>query len=955
MTSIAKRRASHLRAIASVVAVSLGVSACGGGESANGRVKNAALGGPIACAVGGSGPSGGRVLSLGATPNDDSIEVPLEARRTGGDSPANGLAAANAYAAELNAKGPTGWAIPTKEVLEARKADVMKLFGADFFWSTTEAFGYYWVLNIYGNMDISSKEKLPLLRALPFRTFKEASTPCMPPPTTTVPATTTTLPVACAQGGLCAVGDTGPGGGLIVSASSSSSGPPSYLEFAPDNWWPQPVVRTSVSPTRVIFAPWATGNDAARLAGAYRGGGKSDWRLPTAAELMSICATSYFVGDMTGGAWSTDTNRTGYSSISKARGSCYKFDAGSTDERVVRPVRTNSVSDASYQAIVAYYAANPTTTTSTTTTTLPPTTTTTSTTTSTTTTTTTTTTSTTTTTIPRTTTTSTTTTVPLVRCTDISSCELGQAGPGGGRIIYADTSGGSAAYWEMAPSGWSSGSTRDPLISSSDAPSVAGAYRGGGFSNWVVPPEYLIDEICRVASGIRADATTVCVDNTKVDAAFGNGSGARGSAYYWNAMFNRVTMKTDLVSGRNLGDTSGSAYLRPVRQFTYVPPTTTTTIAKTCAAGGRCAVGDISPAGNLIVSMLQSGSVITYVEIPNKDWAPELRIPGNNDDVRTDRETGTSRIARYSASRGGSWRMGTLADLRAAFVFFETPKFNDECVDVGTSSRSLTYEQQQFRMSGTYWTIDPAQPSRYVAFDARSGAVYYDANRYYTAWGWKSDTTTVKQLVRPFRTVTYTGPDMSVPAVTWSPAKCENTSPPTTTVTTTPVGCKQFGRCNVGDIGPNNGIIIYVNRNVTDGPEYTEMAAPSSSSYDCNGTASPFDSCTTREWNDGSYRVPFGQFPTSIELAAVVKNSSLRNRLNFRSNGLYWTNMYIGRSGYLMGDFTGNLKDLGSSLELRAVDTALAINMTSGMPRVVDSAYFRGVTRWKCRAACAGW
>jgi len=140
-------------------------------------------------------------------------------------------------------------------------------------------------------------------------------------------ATSNTLNVAelgCAQGGACAIGDTGPGGGKVFyrSATGFSCGPDFtstcyYLEVAPNTWsgsTTDPLLRwdytawsdenhanypSNANPhlltseiglgyknSHYLFTYYGNNSDyAAGAARRYAGGGKSDWYLGSAVEM----------------------------------------------------------------------------------------------------------------------------------------------------------------------------------------------------------------------------------------------------------------------------------------------------------------------------------------------------------------------------------------------------------------------------------------------------------------------------------------------------------------------------------------------------------------------------------------------------------------------------------------------------------------------------------------------
>lgn len=940
------------RVSSALVAVSLVLAACSGGgsetSSVKPRSKNAALTTEVApCNIGNFGPNGGFVLG---TYDGKIVEGTPSRWDSGSVSAANSQKAAMDYASSFSLNGKTGWSIAGVEVYQAVKDAIQARYGLERFWSSKME-GMAVLMNVYGAKDYNfsgaAVSAVPLIltptasavcsaiaatttsSTTTSTTTSSTSSTTSTTSTTLTPTTSTTrppfVPVRCTTSSSCRIGDTGPGGGVVVFASelrSNSQVTIRYTEIAPAKWDgdADPMVGA-----RYVAKPKVE---------SYRGGSLSDWRVPTVEESRAICRismvppyveTQQCLGGLGLGGWENGHNNSTYwtyeSLWTNSRNpTSFTYEIGylgAPDNRTprIRPARSWDIETWKLQ-----------------------------------------------TTVPIVTTTS--TTVPPVKswslatpksCTDLSSCTLGQTGPGGGVIISVQRSSGEASYVEMAPSGWSdSVGNKDPFLTADKAKSAAAAYRGGGFSNWTLPPAFMIQLLCRVAAGKSPDANSTGCENPVIAKDFGDGKSTRGGEPYWN---DSAKMKTDFVSGRNVQDATGEAYVRPVRSFAYVPPTTTTTIAKTCAQGGVCRVGDISPSSNLIVSMSGSGTNITYTELASQDWGASLRPAGNTSDPDLTRSVAQSEAQKYApGGQGRGWAMPTLQEMRRVFVFFASPKFDDSCRDTSTTGRTLTLATQKFRLgNSSYWVIDPTQSNRYVALDASSGAIYYDAQRYMTAWGYKLGEDIVKRGIRPVRTVAYTGPAMTVENYKWSPSKCEFTSPPTTTVNTVPVGCQQRGKCLVGDIGPHGGIIIAVNRSVVDGPEYTEMGTATSANADCAGT-SLGNSCVGRVWNDGSFRTPFGQYPSMTELIGVAYSDSLRAKLNLRP-GFYWTSRWVGRSGTISGDFTGNLKELGSSLAIQKFDVAYAINMRPYSLRAaqVSTAYFRGVIRWKCSNACIGW
>ena len=136
-----------------------------------------------------------------------------------------------------------------------------------------------------------------------------------------------TVKSVCESGGVCAVGDTGPGGGKVFyvspttfTSSAACGSSCKYLEAAPTGWgsnvscWGSDTPGTSLRDPRcmwsgdrgtsvvtgsgigagfgntsTILANNSLANFATSVARAYQGGGKTDWSLPSKAELNELC------------------------------------------------------------------------------------------------------------------------------------------------------------------------------------------------------------------------------------------------------------------------------------------------------------------------------------------------------------------------------------------------------------------------------------------------------------------------------------------------------------------------------------------------------------------------------------------------------------------------------------------------------------------------------------------
>jgi hypothetical protein len=179
---------------------------------------------------------------------------------------------------------------------------------------------------------------------------------------------------SCAEGGKCSLGDSGPGGGIIyyVSVSTFACGPTlsnncNYLESAKGDWsgGSDPQRTWAVEPTysgsliganaqgtaigtgyRNSLAIQSQGNGAttgAPTALAYRGGGKSDWYLPSSGELDQLYLNRTLVGGFTsadGYQTSTEANASNaYREIFDGSANGFKATNAKRFSYYVRPIR----------------------------------------------------------------------------------------------------------------------------------------------------------------------------------------------------------------------------------------------------------------------------------------------------------------------------------------------------------------------------------------------------------------------------------------------------------------------------------------------------------------------------------------------------------------------------------------------------------------------------------------
>ena len=172
----------------------------------------------------------------------------------------------------------------------------------------------------------------------------------------------------CAMGGSCAIGDRGPGGGIVFITPSTVSGNGKYFEAAPDAWYGTNDLSTvgkfcTAASNRdntnegatqsgigwgetntAIFRVNCTGG-AVKLATDYRGGGFSNWFVPSNNELDQM-KTYYTTVDLikVSGYWGYWSSTENSSSVMKSLDNSGSWVMGAVNKsdsthNMVRPVR----------------------------------------------------------------------------------------------------------------------------------------------------------------------------------------------------------------------------------------------------------------------------------------------------------------------------------------------------------------------------------------------------------------------------------------------------------------------------------------------------------------------------------------------------------------------------------------------------------------------------------------
>jgi hypothetical protein len=218
---------------------------------------------------------------------------------------------ADAYRVTVNGVVYGDWFLPSKGEMNQMYVNKSAIggFSADSYWSSSEGGDTFaWVQNFSGSQYNDGKGSTYYVR--PVRAFGA------------------TLALACADGGVCAVGDTGPGGGKVfyVHASGTFACGPTlsstckYLEAAPTSgtaaWTDAPYVwsgnmsedigaaargtaiGTGYKNTQAMVTQSSTADRAGTKTRAYRGPNSlSDWYLPSQDELNQMYVNKSVIED----------------------------------------------------------------------------------------------------------------------------------------------------------------------------------------------------------------------------------------------------------------------------------------------------------------------------------------------------------------------------------------------------------------------------------------------------------------------------------------------------------------------------------------------------------------------------------------------------------------------------------------------------------------------------------
>jgi hypothetical protein len=209
-------------------------------------------------------------------------------------------------------------------------------------------------------------------------------------------------------------------------------------------------------------------------------------------------------------------------------------------------------------------------------------------------------------------------------CDGSFTCQVGDTGPGGGKVFYVNNAGFTCGptlnltckYLEAAPSNWNTGgdpstvwaviaykradistiendqSANNSLLgvglgyknslaivaqnglynasSNNYAAGAARGYAGGSQSDWYLPTTAELNLLCQWARGVAPSVTTRCAGGSKNSATYGAGSAGFVGDFYWSSSEDIV--ETAYFQSFNSGGQTSQEkdyhfYVRPVRSF----------------------------------------------------------------------------------------------------------------------------------------------------------------------------------------------------------------------------------------------------------------------------------------------------------------------------------------------------------------------------------------------------
>ena len=394
-------------------------------------------------------------------------------------------------------------------------------------------------------------------------------------------------------------------------------------------------------------------------------------------------------------------------------------------------------------------------------------------------------------------------------CADGGGCRLGDTGPGGGIVFYSgkdpinavDGVSTGGVYMEFLPTdkyiSWGCKNTQVPATTldwKSDTPliesvgkgaasskaiidmcptgtaaGVALDYTNNGLSDWFLPSQGELNQLCWFVRGKVGPTTELCspadpLVRTKL------GSYEFGSKTWWSSNDSRhdrawtITLTAQEYNGKTYiragadHKSMGANNVGLVRSFgVYAgepPATTTTTMPPTCALGGICKVGDVGPGGGTVfyVGTSKIGSYGTkypggkYLEFidPNPNTTYKFKCVMHVNDLKSGIGAGAENTARYrdrcsdsnspvvlatDATNGGKsdWFIPSMEDLNQICRYSRgestgsTTQCNGKAKQVA-GNKSLTLAQ---------WSSDQySEKSMYARSMGDGTSVLRDKNKY---------------------------------------------------------------------------------------------------------------------------------------------------------------------------------------------------------------------------------